>query len=389
MSATARLRLLLVGPLPIEGDVVGGTKVSFAALVATLQRDERLAVTVHDTSRPRQGRGRIARVFQDLGGMARLSGRLVDPRRRYDVAMFNTSSGGLLQSGPLVWLACRMRGARLVVRVFGGDLDVFFTRLGPLRRWLVRRSIFRAERLLLQTHALETHFASEARTSWFPTTRDMPAVPARVPTCEAEGARRFLFLAQLRREKGVAEAVAAAASLPEGATLTVAGPAMPGFALTTLAPSERWSYVGPIAPADVPALLVAHDVLVFPTYHEGEGLPGIVIEALQLGLPVVATRFRALEELLTHDTDGLLVPPREVPPLAEAMTRLAQDTALYRRLAEGARRTGERYRSAPRIAELTQWLIGDDAMNSACELEPRSDTMSVPSRLPTRSSVER
>lgn len=344
-------RALLVGPLPIEGDVIGGTKVSFAALVAALQDDPALAVTVHDTSRPRAGKGRMGRALLDLRGLLGLLMRLTDPRRRFDVVMFNTSSGGALKSGPAVWLACRLRHVPLIVRVFGGDLDLHLNAASRPVRALAERTILRAERVLLQTKGLCARFAQSAQVEWFPTTRDVCV--ERLPTGRAD---RFLFLGQLRGSKGVVEAVAAARALPDGATLTVCGPAMPGFDIGALEPHARWRYAGAVASTDVPRALAEHDVLVFPSYHDGEGLPGIVIEAMQAGLPVIATRFRALGDLVEDGVNGLLVAPRDVAALSAAMLRLNGDPALCARLSMGAVRTGEAHRPGPWFARLRAWL---------------------------------
>jgi glycosyltransferase involved in cell wall biosynthesis len=346
-----RRRALLVGPLPIDGDVIGGTKVSFAGLVEALHGDTALAVTVHDTSRPRASRGRFARVLLDLRGLLRLVGVLADPRRRFDVVMFNTSSGGALKSGPLVWAVCRLRRVPLIVRVFGGDLDLFFDAASRPVRGLASRSILRAERVLLQTQGLCARFAGSARVEHFPTTRDV-----RVQRTPGARARRFLFMGQLRREKGIAEAVAAARVLPAGATLTVCGPAMAGFDIGTLDLHARWRFAGAIASADVPRVLAEHDALVFPSYHDGEGLPGIVIEAMQAGLPVIATRFRALPEVVEDGVNGLLVTPRDVDALGAAMRRLSEDPALFAQLSVGASHTGDAHRPGPWLARLRNWL---------------------------------
>ncbi|MEM9803574.1 MAG: hypothetical protein AAGA20_24875, partial [Planctomycetota bacterium] len=124
---TETTRVLLVGPLPIDGDVVGGTKVSFEGMVRALEAEPSLDVTVHDISRARAGKGAARRLADEGRTLAGLLSRLV-ARGSFDAVVFNTSSGGLLKSGPLVHAACRARGVPLVVRVFGGDLDLFVDR---------------------------------------------------------------------------------------------------------------------------------------------------------------------------------------------------------------------------------------------------------------------
>lgn len=347
---SGRLKLLAIGPLPHPGDVIGGTKVSFANLVRVLGEDSRFDVSVHDISRPLRGLGRLERLLEDLSSLSTLLTRLVREGRAHDLVMFNTSSGGALLSGPIVWTATRLLRRPLVVRVFGGDLDLFLERANPLLRCLARATTLRSELVLVQTRMLAERLGQHVR--WWPTTRDLErATPRR------HGApRRFLFLSQLRAEKGVAEALEASEALPEGATLTLHGPAMPGFDVARCGAFARAEYRGPLDPSEVQATLEAHDVLVFPSYHEGEGMPGVLIEALQCGLPVISSSWRALPEVIEQGVNGLLVEPHSTRELGEAMQELATDDRLMARLAEGALSSGERLRGRDWNARLGDWL---------------------------------
>jgi glycosyltransferase involved in cell wall biosynthesis len=83
---------------------------------------------------------------------------------------------------------------------------------------------------------------------------------------------------------------------------------------------------------DVAAILAAADIFVLPSLFEG--LPMSVIEAMLTGLPVVATAIRGPREQVVDGVTGLLVPPRESAPLADAIGRLMRDPGL--RAAMGA-----------------------------------------------------
>lgn len=77
------------------------------------------------------------------------------------------------------------------------------------------------------------------------------------------------------------------------------------------------------------------DLFVFPT--RGDCLPLAVMEALSAGLPVITTSVGALPEAVTHGETGWIVPPDDVPALAEAMGTLATDAGLRTRLGRTAR----------------------------------------------------
>lgn len=87
---------------------------------------------------------------------------------------------------------------------------------------------------------------------------------------------------------------------------------------------------------DVPELLAAADLFAFPSLYEG--LPGAVIEAMALGLPVVAADIPPLREVVEPDRSALLVPPGEPAALASAI-----DDMLFDR--ERARTFGRRGRA--------------------------------------------
>lgn len=71
---------------------------------------------------------------------------------------------------------------------------------------------------------------------------------------------------------------------------------------------------------DVPEVLAAADVFVFPSLYEGLG--GAVVEAMALGLPIVASDVPALREVVQPGRTALLSPPGDAPALAEAVTEL-------------------------------------------------------------------
>jgi glycosyltransferase involved in cell wall biosynthesis len=86
---------------------------------------------------------------------------------------------------------------------------------------------------------------------------------------------------------------------------------------------------------DVPRLLEASDLLVLPSLYEG--LPNVVLEAMQFRKPVVATAAPGTTELVVDGQTGLLVPLGKPPALAQAIRTVIQDPALARRFGEAGK----------------------------------------------------
>jgi glycosyltransferase involved in cell wall biosynthesis len=84
------------------------------------------------------------------------------------------------------------------------------------------------------------------------------------------------------------------------------------------------------------SLYPAADAFVMPTLAEGFGFTNV--EAMSYGLPVLSSRVGPIPETVEHERTGLLVRPGDVEALAQAMSRLAGDRQLARRMGERGRK---------------------------------------------------
>jgi glycosyltransferase involved in cell wall biosynthesis len=82
------------------------------------------------------------------------------------------------------------------------------------------------------------------------------------------------------------------------------------------------------------------DVLAMPSCvrnQDADGIPTVLIEAMAMEIPVVATRVSGIPELVLDGETGLLVAPDDATALAEALARLIRDQDLAHRLARAGR----------------------------------------------------
>lgn len=87
--------------------------------------------------------------------------------------------------------------------------------------------------------------------------------------------------------------------------------------------------------SDIRPILVASNVLVLPSYREG--FPNVVIQAGAMDLPCVVTDISGCNEIIKNDINGLIVPPKNVYALENALLELIIDDEKRKLLAQNAR----------------------------------------------------
>lgn len=123
---------------------------------------------------------------------------------------------------------------------------------------------------------------------------------------------RFCTFSRVMREKGVGDAINALAQLNKGknttAVLDIYGPIDPAFAAEferLLATHQSFCNYKGIVPADESVnVLKNYDMLLFPTYWKGEGMPGTIIDAFCAGVPILARWWTYCDEMIAHQKTG-------------------------------------------------------------------------------------
>lgn len=86
---------------------------------------------------------------------------------------------------------------------------------------------------------------------------------------------------------------------------------------------------------DTRPFLAAMDLFALPSLNEG--LPLSLLEAMAMGLPIIATRSGGIPELIVDGKTGLLAPPNDVHALAQRLGLLVENVALQQQLVRQAR----------------------------------------------------
>jgi glycosyltransferase involved in cell wall biosynthesis len=144
----------------------------------------------------------------------------------------------------------------------------------------------------------------------------------------------------------------------DGVGLVVIGDGAEHRALEDLARSlglvERVYFAGARSKAETLALMATCDLFVLNSTYEG--FPHVVLEAMALGLPVVATAVGGTPEVVANGRNGRLIPASDGDALQDALSTLTYCPRERQRLVDGARETVERFRHA-RMVEETAILL--------------------------------
>ncbi len=103
---------------------------------------------------------------------------------------------------------------------------------------------------------------------------------------------------------------------------------------------------------DAAAVLAGMDLVVLPSLNEGMGR--VLVMAMALGKPIVATRVGGVAELLGEGEGGVLVPARDPRALAGAILSILRDPLRARALGEAGRRRAPRYSAEAMVAALAK-----------------------------------
>ena len=157
----------------------------------------------------------------------------------------------------------------------------------------------------------------------------------------------FTFIGRFVREKGIVELLSAFHELRK--TYTNAQLMLIGDTLTTDRDQSLQQTMNQLVHAegihimgirrDIPELLAASDVFVLPSYREG--LPRSIIEAMSMGVPVIATDIRGCREEVVHHQTGFLVEVGNKYDLYEKMALLCSNSQLREEMGKQSRINAE------------------------------------------------
>lgn len=191
-----------------------------------------------------------------------------------------------------------------------------------------------------------------------------------VPAMPHPGPVRAVFLSRVIPAKGVGVAVesvlAANASRPGCCTLDIYGPVPRSCAewfdslRTRFGESVR--YRGVVPPSDVQSALRGYEVMLFPTVYPGEGLAGVLLDAMIGGLAPIVSDWLGNAEFVQDGHNGFVVPPREADAFASRLLELHADRQLLLRMRRHSAGCAARYHADAVMRTLLDRIAASQGM---------------------------
>lgn len=176
------------------------------------------------------------------------------------------------------------------------------------------------------------------------------AVPLRMPL-------KVVTVGRLVPWKGVDQILEAVSQLREVGLMVIGdGPERAKLEeqVRSLGMTDRTYFAGAKSKAETLALMAGCDLFVLNSTYEG--LPHVVLEAMSLGLPVVATAVGGTAEVVEDGRNGRLIETLNGGALYEALSNLLTNSSGRLRLGEGARQTVARF-NLGRMVQETEKLL--------------------------------
>lgn len=333
------LNICLVAPLPPPYGGIAHWTQMIVRQASQVDGLELVSINTAPTWRSIHDNGIIVRSFggalQLLRDCVRITRFLAV--RRFD-ALHLTTSGHLasLRDLAVSFLAAYFR-VGLVYHIRFGRIPAIAE--GRSLEWrLIRKVMRRAAKVIVidaATFKAVRRAEPRANVVLIPNCVDTKELP-RAVACAGE-TKIALFLGWVVPTKGVTELVEAWSQLnPTGWRLDVVGPFEKTYRdeLTRRNVPANLRFLGQMPHADAMKRMAACDLFILPSHTEG--FPNVVLEAMALGRPIIATSVGAIPEMLA-DGAGEVVKSKDVGALVAALDKLIKDDELRNRIARRAR----------------------------------------------------
>ncbi|MCC5912476.1 MAG: glycosyltransferase family 4 protein [Clostridiaceae bacterium] len=175
--------------------------------------------------------------------------------------------------------------------------------------------------------------------------------------------KKAVFFSRVTKDKGVEIAIKAInkinKDLDANIQLHVYGPIEDNYIIEfeqIINQSRNIYYNGVLDPDVIISTLSLYDFLIFPTYYEGEGFPGAILDAMTSGVPIVASDWKYNSEVLKDGHTGLLFKSKDIEDLIKKMKYLIENPKILNQMKKECILESEKYKDQKVVSILLKNL---------------------------------
>ena len=268
---------------------------------------------------------------------------------RYRHLVIFPAQKGLLFLSPAFYLANLFFGVKVHYVVIGGWLPLFVDKHAYLKVLLKRFDCIYAETQSMVDKLKEEGLSNVVVMPNFKKLEQLEQPQEEIGESEII---KLCTFSRVMKEKGIEDAVNAVvqANLALGGikfNLSIFGNVQSGqenwFELLKKDFPEYVAYEGVVNSEQTVATLQKYHVLLFPTYYNGEGFAGTLIDAFAAGLPVVASDWKYNAEIVKEGETGWLFRTRHVEELQKILIAISKNRSEIVRMSANCLRESKKY----------------------------------------------
>ena len=243
---------------------------------------------------------------------------------KYNFIFVSVADTGLFNLLPFLYILSKFFGKNICILVIGGKLSDHISNKNIILRKLYIYFLKNVNLIVSETRSLLTQIKKLGVLNAIqePNFKIKPFIPY-LRNRQAKKLR-LVFLSRVTESKGVFDAIEACKianeHITDEITLDIYGPGDKNIIRKVKSLETKLSYIrykGIASPENVVSILAEYDLMLFPTYHFGEGFPGVFIDAMFANIPVITTDWRFNKEVIKDGCNGYIVPIKDPKAIAE------------------------------------------------------------------------
>ena len=240
-------------------------------------------------------------------------------------------------NGFLGYILNKIAGTPYISWIRGGDW--YFIQNNKVKMWIVSKVVQKSYKypIITQTEIIKRDVLSVFPDANIKVIPNGVVIPGKI----AKG-NKIYFVGSLIQRKGIENLIEAMKEIDRELVIVGDGPEREKLRDLCIKYRVNCDFKGYINPWNIQQELMNARVLVLPSV-KGEGLPNVVLEAMSVGLPVVATNIAGIPDVVKEGGTGFIVEPANVDELASKINEIVNNQSLWKKMSENSLKEVENY----------------------------------------------